>query len=350
MSVESKNTRLDFLDIAKAIAIFLVLMGHTGASDAMYLYRRTIYTFHMPLFLMISGMVSKHRENGYTRDTWKALIRKNAFALVVPYFFWGLLYTNFNYVNLCRVVYASWKTINDSGSVLALWYLVCLFLARIEFEGVLWLSDRVKMDRRLFAALLSPVAFAVGLLLPQIEIGYPWEFDVSLIALGFLLIGYALKKAVTDFSHKDRRWHAALFAVAAALFAGGILVRGESLELVLMFRARLGNLFWFFYLSLTGSAAVIGLSMLIAGAFGGKTKPGWYRGIVWVGRNTMGVFVLHKPFLPMVMIPFLIRLGMDEASVFTSAFASLLTLSLAVVFTALIKKYCPALIGARRSR
>ena len=56
-----EKERLDYLDIAKAITIFLVLMGHTGASTSTFLYRRIIYTFHMPLFLLISGIVSGAR-------------------------------------------------------------------------------------------------------------------------------------------------------------------------------------------------------------------------------------------------------------------------------------------------
>ena len=36
MSIEKK--RIDYLDIAKAIAIFLVMMGHTGSPDTMFIF------------------------------------------------------------------------------------------------------------------------------------------------------------------------------------------------------------------------------------------------------------------------------------------------------------------------
>lgn len=60
--------RLDYLDIAKGIAIFLVVMGHAVlAFDTPY-WRLAIYAFHMPLFFLVSGMVTKTRETYDLKD------------------------------------------------------------------------------------------------------------------------------------------------------------------------------------------------------------------------------------------------------------------------------------------
>ena len=52
--------RLTHFDIAKAIAIILVVIGHFYPSDAPHWYvqmRAWIYTFHMPLFMFLSGYI-----------------------------------------------------------------------------------------------------------------------------------------------------------------------------------------------------------------------------------------------------------------------------------------------------
>lgn len=50
------SSRNSVLDIARAIAIILVVIGHSGIE--MYV-RDSIYLFHMPLFFFISGILLK---------------------------------------------------------------------------------------------------------------------------------------------------------------------------------------------------------------------------------------------------------------------------------------------------
>ena len=55
--------RIHWIDIAKGIAIMLVVIGHVpDAFDAPF-YRVAIYTFHMPLFFFLSGYVFSEKEN-----------------------------------------------------------------------------------------------------------------------------------------------------------------------------------------------------------------------------------------------------------------------------------------------
>jgi fucose 4-O-acetylase-like acetyltransferase len=54
-----KATRILYIDILKLFAIFLVIWGHAIMHfqpdyDQSYIFQ-TIYSFHMPLFMMMSG-------------------------------------------------------------------------------------------------------------------------------------------------------------------------------------------------------------------------------------------------------------------------------------------------------
>lgn len=59
--MEQAKNRIEYLDIAKAIAIFLVVVGHAALTFDKPYWRIAIYSFHMPLFFVVSGVVtSRH--------------------------------------------------------------------------------------------------------------------------------------------------------------------------------------------------------------------------------------------------------------------------------------------------
>ena len=51
-----KEVRIELIDIAKAITIFLVILGHTTGNCDTPMYRRFLYAFHMPLFFVLASM------------------------------------------------------------------------------------------------------------------------------------------------------------------------------------------------------------------------------------------------------------------------------------------------------
>lgn len=76
----STEGRLTAFDIAKGIGIILVILGHSGITGVRY-----IYSFHMPLFFIISGYFLSER--GTTKD----YILKKTKQLMLPYAYGCLL-------------------------------------------------------------------------------------------------------------------------------------------------------------------------------------------------------------------------------------------------------------------
>ena len=79
--------RIIYIDIAKAICIILVVIGHYSPENQPQWYaaiNHFIYSFHMPLFLFASGFIFKptHTDG----SAYKALIIKKIKRLLVPYF------------------------------------------------------------------------------------------------------------------------------------------------------------------------------------------------------------------------------------------------------------------------
>lgn len=53
------SKRIEFIDLAKGIAILLVIIGHCYWVKEFPIVKKVIYSFHMPLFFIISGFFSK---------------------------------------------------------------------------------------------------------------------------------------------------------------------------------------------------------------------------------------------------------------------------------------------------
>lgn len=79
-----KKARIEVIDISKAITIFLVVVGHSTGNFDTPLFRRVLYSFHMPLFFILAGMsVKPVKISGF--KAWRAFFRKNILALIAPY-------------------------------------------------------------------------------------------------------------------------------------------------------------------------------------------------------------------------------------------------------------------------
>ncbi|WP_075580419.1 acyltransferase family protein [Acidaminococcus massiliensis] len=83
ISLEKSITlqRIQWIDIAKGITIFFVIIGHTAPFDI--LERNMIFSFHMPLFFILSGYHFKIAQNW---DEARERFWKNVRHLLLPLF------------------------------------------------------------------------------------------------------------------------------------------------------------------------------------------------------------------------------------------------------------------------
>ena len=56
------------IDALKAVMVFLVVLGHTGGYDP--LIRKVIYSFHMPVFVFLSGYLTSSGTPKEKRRKW----------------------------------------------------------------------------------------------------------------------------------------------------------------------------------------------------------------------------------------------------------------------------------------
>ena len=92
---EQRGQRIVFIDQLKGIAIFGVVLGHlighnAGSDNGLWTF---IYSFHMPLFMFISGYLASVTSTAETLS-WNKIgrtILKKSRTLLLPSLTWGIV-------------------------------------------------------------------------------------------------------------------------------------------------------------------------------------------------------------------------------------------------------------------
>lgn len=161
--------RIVWVDYYKAIAIFLIVLGHAvlNCSDLVDF----LFLFHVPAFFFISGYLEKT-----DKCKSKDYVLKVVFSLVVPYYVWNLLFLLFHLpfsfhnllLMLCGVT--RWNG--------ASWFLIVLVI--IKMNALLY-----KNKRYVLGAMMTLVLFALNLYGRHL----PYLIDVSFLFLPFFFAG-----------------------------------------------------------------------------------------------------------------------------------------------------------------
>jgi fucose 4-O-acetylase-like acetyltransferase len=172
------KTRDSYYDNVKLLLIFLVVFGHfiqTYIHENQFIYTiyTTIYTFHMPAFILISGFFAKgFRQKGYLMK----LTRK----LLVPYLIFQAIYTLFYYFHNGNKV-----ELDPFQPHWSLWFLLSLFCWNL----LLFLFSKWKWQIALC------IAFIIGIGIGYIdEINSYLSLSRTIVFFPFFLLGYFLKK------------------------------------------------------------------------------------------------------------------------------------------------------------
>ena len=192
---EPKKKRILWLDIAKAIAIFAMIEGHTAPYGGAL--RNFIYSFHMPLFFIATGFTA--RAVTTWQDFFKAL-KKDFTRIFLPAVgiqaLNGLLSFLIYHENALesihlRVEQMFWASAFDiygHSCVGMIWFLVALFWSKTLFNLISVLFPS-KYNGAVFLCLAL-----IGKSMSMTETYLPQSLDVCLVAALFLYLGFAFRK------------------------------------------------------------------------------------------------------------------------------------------------------------
>ena len=282
-------SRILYIDISKSLAIILMVIGHTSIPIGL---SNWIWSFHMPFFFIVSGMMTNwHREKAdfektKTRSLLFPFFYYSIFNLVIFYIIDKLREADFQYYVL-DVLKHGW------GGV-ALWFIPVLWIALLCSKFILDYGNR--WITYAFIALFSIIG--TGLCFKQISL--PWTLSTVPIACVYVLLGSSLRNKV----EKINGWS------ISTSFLIGILGLIVTLIISHYFRQDLAanKILPFFPLliaSLCGFMMLLAVSVLIS-KWGGFLSSLLSK----VGKNTLEVMALSQCLIGLLnlYIPHLILL------------------------------------------
>ena len=260
--------RRNDLDYARGIAILLILIGHAnGMSD---LETKLIYSFHVPLFFVISGMLMRY--TSVVDKPWKLIWSGWLKRIVIPSVIWETILSVFYFVikdiPIKQLVVNS-VTLNFNLSVL--WFIPCLLLAEVVWIIIL------KMHKSGYPSYINVVIAAVFLVGAMFT---PVLFiKRMMVAEVFVIFGFIIEPVVEKLNKKSAVVYATLLTVTAIWLITTILNGRTDLSAGVF-----GNIVLYYVHSLLGSLMVVIVCKRLS-----DNLPL----LSWIGKNSFGFLVTH---------------------------------------------------------
>lgn len=208
------NNRNIIIDIAKGILMILVIIGHFSFFEYEARTVTLIYSFHMPAFFIIAGLLSHINKS----NTYKKIIKKRFISTIIPYYVFYLISFIIVDANSLGNYNLSLKYMyngigNPDFSVnLPLWFLTLYFVATTVYELLDLLSIKIKTKIEaqyqssynnhiidyaneylllLFIIILSLISFVYCRIIKGPRLIY--NFETALITLPFIYTGRLFK-------------------------------------------------------------------------------------------------------------------------------------------------------------
>lgn len=263
-----KSKRIEAIDIAKGIGIFLVVIGHFINMNSYP--GRVIYSFHMPLFFFLSGICFNEKKYA----TLQELFGNRARTLLWPCFCFTITISLFQSV-LISIPFCSLRQELPG----ALWFLPILFVAEIFY----FYLCKMKKNYRLMILLIF---YCIGVLFHENLQGLPYKISFIPKALLYYGLGHVLKDKTLSYLRnfllisKAKRY-ASLFLLISVILVSAAFCLNEAklLDGILKVAVALCGIFVTLMFCSTPFPALLKKSIL------------------FLGQNTLVIMAVHVFFM-----------------------------------------------------
>lgn len=277
---EYTTERLGYIDVAKGIGIICVMLGHLGIETI----DKVVFTFHMPLFFLISGFFLN--ENASILEFTK----QKAKRLLIPYYvtggcicillvladivrgLWDNIPSDFYHIIIAILFGACLDVTEQIHGIGAIWFLWALFwavlivrfLSKLKWRGAVWIC---------LLALLSYISSSFLCL--------PLSIQPGACAAVFVYLGYQLK-------HIDLKRY--IHNTRLMLFALGIF----ALEIILGIRVDMANnIYDLGIVSIIGAVFICFFILYVSNIIY-SALPAISKGLCFLGKHSLIVLCFHQ--------------------------------------------------------
>jgi fucose 4-O-acetylase-like acetyltransferase len=345
------NKRINYIDTAKCIGIFLMILGHSGLTGNMLIY---IYAFHMPLFFILTGYVTDE----YLPKSIIAFSVRRIKTLLVPFFCYALMFSHESFTKWIYILYGSRNGLAIADTFTPLWFLPCLFSSVIIYQLIINVADKFHEKRNICYWLLIVAVALLGYVLQFdkmggaenqhvttrtvssiinfIGLGYPFCFNVALVGTVFMAIGRVMSKIQIKILVK--------IILSVVLIVTSLYTYSLNLPLNTLFGiprvemciAVYGNYLLFFFNAIIVSYTIILISTFVTNKI-----------LEYLGRNSLLILIGSAITLPIAQA-FLHLIDMKQNGLYFFVEA-LLAFTFTIPFVFLVNYFAPNLAGKESS-
>ena len=324
--------RLGWIDIARGICMFCVVLSHCKYDPP--IYRCIFEPFFLTTFFFLSGVVSKP-------NPVKETIYNSSIKILWPYIINSIIFTFFSPTCIKLIIH---RDVNDIIEYMRymgekiicgdfFWFLSCLFIVQIIASIITYIF---KSNKRY----IIPIALLCLLSIYIIsgEGIAPWNINTAIVATGYFLIGVCLKDKVISFQLPEKKKYIGIAAATIyILIIISIYIISPNPILYDLHTHRLSPELLYLFLSIIGITAVCMSALSIK-----RCKL-----LQLIGSNSLLIYMYHGLVCRHTKAAFS-YLELDSLSqnpyiysLLISIVTTLLTLLIAIIIT----KYIPILIG-----
>lgn len=310
--------RNDLLDIVKGLAILLVVLGHTWIVQFGHrVFFSVIYSFHIPLFFFLSGILLKtgYAFFDYFYSRAQSLLKPYLSASIIfysCYIAYGLLAKHqspdiFYSQALFGIFYASSKTINPHW--IHLWFLPSLFLTTLAAFCIVSISKYLEKERELLIFFIT-LLFGYLIYFPmRFDRELLWGGEVLPITLFYMLSGYLARSFVLNLKLNKSNLLVLLvsFILLSVFFPSSFDLNGRNFSppLICLLKSMMGILIMFY----------IGLII--------QTSSFLSKSLAYLGNRSLFIYIFHFSLISLFFPKFVqfLLIGKGVASILVAAFA-----------------------------
>lgn len=305
----SADNRIAWIDTARGLGLLAVFIGHLNA----YYATAWVYTFHMPLFFFLSGVLYP----GCEKYGFFQFALRRFKGLVIPYFTLGAVIAMFyccvyawqhesadTYIEMLRsfLIQKHYWTI---------WFLAALFFTQLIYYGI----DRCFHHWKFIVSIASVLVCFFGLIRYRLGWGsLPWNLDIAFVAQFFFHLGYRfmhseyLKKALIDSKSFFNRFCIIVlcFVINVAAAKACMVLTAQSLDMSI---GMYGNEALTFIASIAGIALIVTISPVVHSKF-----------VTYLGQNTMILFSWHSRIIIVACSMIYAHFGLFQHTDFPNTF------------------------------
>lgn len=251
------KNRIGYIDMAKGLAIILVIVGHS--SFVPHMAKIMLYIFHIPLFFFLSGFTLNIRKY----ETFSGYFLNKLKGLVVPFFLLNIFVFLFQLFVMYPDQVLSFNILHFIKQLLIsdrlhiyfqLWFLNVLFLAHVFSYFIL--KRGWNLGQWMIIILSLFVLVYLGQKIYEKEYYLIWNIDLVPVAMIFILLGVWTKNNL----HRLEKYFSVYFLPVVGVLTvvvGGMNYRLSGNQIVDLYYQQIGNHFLFYIAAISGIWSVL---------------------------------------------------------------------------------------------